>query len=254
VKILVTKLIFVLFKVILVFSCSLSFASISTHTIVFKNNENLTLNLSSDDPNRIFIEGEKIINVSCPDGFCIIDTNHLETTGNVLINLGEEAYNNHFTMYISGEHGSEVSILVQAKHIQGQTIGLMSGKKRITEFDKKNDYRQLIIKLMKSMIKTHQTGNIKNLPEGYYFEKIDIKNSNKSFPKTGISFVHDSVMRGGIIFGQVYVIQNTNKDSNKLYLKSFYKKNMIAVALSKEFLLPGETCFLYILMQEENHE
>lgn len=217
--------------------------------IYFSNHQTLPIDLSQDDPNRLFIPGDKIINVSCPEGFCIIDKHHLIETGDILLSLSNYARSARvFTFFISTANGAEITLLANAKAIPGQTIGFKGNTTQALPFEKGAPYTQLLVNVIKKIITAHQEQNPQALPAGFMMHTIPetltpIK-TDKGFALTSVAMI-----QGGVLSGQVYAIQNNQTSDLILNHASFYQKNMAAIAFSKETLKPGEVGFIYTVMQ-----
>ena len=224
--------------------------------IAFKNNQTLQIDLSVDDPNRLFIHGDKITNVSCPEGFCLIDRAHLVETGDLLLTLSHHARQaGIFTFFISSESGAELTLLAQGKHTIGQTIGFKgSGQVKALNFEKEAPYAELVIRIMKAMIQTHQTGDHRYLPNGFTMAVVADTDPGTTTDK-GFTLTPVAILQGGVFSGRVTAIKNNNPSDLTLAHKSFYQPSMVAVSFSKEIVKPGAVGFVYTVMQaDENDE
>lgn len=224
--------------------------------IPFHMHETLSLDLSTDDPNRLFVKGDKIINVACPHGFCLIDQAHLAETGDLLLTLTKSAAKAPaFTFFVSTESGAELTILASGRHIMGQTIGFVAKDgqaKSALNFEKSAPYPEMVVALMNAWIQTHQ-GDSSTLPEGYHLHFVDKPNDPITTPH-GFTVTPIAVLAGGTFSGVLYRLNNFEAKTLHLQHKSFYQYNMIAVALSKESLAQGEIGFVYALFQGERNE
>jgi len=219
--------------------------------IPFGMHETLPIDLSSDDPNRIFVSSDKIINVSCPHGFCLIDQEHLADTGDLLLSLTRTAQKAPaFTFFVSTESGAEFTVLGRGRHIMGQTIGFIAkgnNHHKILDFEKSAPYPEMVIALMKNLIQFDQNQSIA-LPDGYHLNRIDQATEAITTPQ-GFTITPVAVLSGGVISGVIYRLNNHQTETLNLSHKSFYQHNMVAVALSKESLQQGEIGFVYALFQ-----
>lgn len=224
--------------------------------IPFHMHETLSLDLSTDDPNRLFIKGDKIINVACPHGFCLIDQAHLAETGDLLLTLTKSAAKAPaFTFFVSTEAGAELTILASGRHIMGQTIGFVAKDgqaKSVLNFEKSTPYPEMVVALMNAWIQTHQ-GDASVLPDGYHLQFVEKPNDAVTTPH-GFTVTPIAVLAGGTFSGMLYRLNNFEAKTLHLKHKSFYQHNMIAVALSKESLAQGEIGFVYALFQGGSDE
>lgn len=222
----------------------------------FHMHETLSLDLSTDDPNRLFVKGDKIINVACPHGFCLIDQAHLAETGDLLLTLTKSAAKAPaFTFFVSTESGAELTILASGRHIMGQTIGFVAKDgqaKSALNFEKSAPYPEMVVALMNAWIQTHQ-GDASVLPDGYHLQFVEKPNDAVTTPH-GFTVTPIAVLAGGTFSGMLYRLNNFEAKTLHLQHKSFYQHNMIAVALSKESLAQGEIGFVYALFQGERNE
>ncbi|WP_440998340.1 type-F conjugative transfer system secretin TraK [Cysteiniphilum litorale] len=233
--------------------------------IGFNSNQTLTIRLSKTDTNRLYVEGDKIIDFTCQQGFCFVDRGRLDKTGDVLLTLGNAArLGSGFTAFVLTESGRQFTLYGVPEVSSGKTIGFVSQggvSLQASRFEKKTPYRTLVVSLMRSMMNYAHTGQ---LPDGYATvaienegkkegkkeqknpsEVIDRQNSQK-----GLSYTPVRLFKGGLLTGIVYAIQNFNGHSITLHPKTFYQRGMVAGALTKEQLASGEVGYFYALIQE----
>lgn len=222
--------------------------SIPATLIPFQNHETVSIELSSDDPNRLFVPGDQIINVSCPEGFCIIDKHHLVETGDVLLSLSEAAKAaGVFTFFISTANGAEITLLATSQSVPGKTIGFKGKNNQALAFEKSAPYPELLVTLIKNMMSAHQSNHPGSLPTGFTLNETNTTMTPSK--QNGFTVTLVALIEGGVFTGHVYAIQNNQRVPLTLKHASFYQKNMAANAFSKETLVPGEIGYLYTLMQ-----
>ncbi|WP_440994800.1 TraK domain-containing protein, partial [Cysteiniphilum litorale] len=205
--------------------------------IGFNSNQTLTIRLSKTDTNRLYVEGDKIIDFTCQQGFCFVDRGRLDKTGDVLLTLGNAArLGTGFTAFVLTESGRQFTLYGVPEVSSGKTIGFVSQggvSLQASRFEKKTPYRTLVVSLMRSMMNYTHTGQ---LPDGYATvaiendgkkegkkdqknpsEVMDRQNSQKGFSYTPVR-----LFKGGLLTGIVYAIQNFNGHSITLHPKTFY--------------------------------
>jgi type-F conjugative transfer system secretin TraK len=226
--------------------------------IGFSSNQTLTVRLSKADTNRLYVQGDKIIDFTCQQGFCFVDRGRLDKTGDVLLTLGNAArLGTGFTAFVLTESGRQFTLYGVPEVSGGKTIGFISqggASLQASALEKKTPYRTLVVSLIRSMMNYAHTGT---LPEGYVtvaIEKDGQGNQTNEVDelkvKQGFSYQPVRIFKGGILTGIVYAIQNFNGHSITLHPKAFYQKGMVAGALSKEQLASGEVGYFYALIQE----
>ncbi|MDP2534112.1 type-F conjugative transfer system secretin TraK [Photobacterium damselae subsp. piscicida] len=101
--------------------CALIFAptvlATAPNTVLFSDNETVSVNLSSLDINRLVVKDDKITSVTCPTGFCTMPANPVDESGTgapvdpqgaglISLNVLEP-----FTLYITTEKGRSFGCL-----------------------------------------------------------------------------------------------------------------------------------------------
>ncbi len=225
----------------------------------FSNHQTLTVRLSKTDSNRLYVEGDKITDFTCQQGFCFVDRHRLDKTGDALVTLGNAArLGTGFTAFVLTASGRQFTLYAVPEVNSGQTIGFIAqggSSLKAHDVEKKTPYRTLVVSVIRAMINYADTGE---LPEGYTTTEIPMEDHVNHRENAvghqklnqGLSYQPVRLFKGGMLTGVVYAIQNVNVQVIHLHPKMFYQKGMVAGALSKEQLASGEVGYFYALIQE----
>lgn len=239
-------------KIVLLFCLFISMSSVfasqnnarDPEKISFANNQTVYTKLSLDEANRVFIKNDKIKKIVFSDGGAGVATQ--QPNGESIITLGMSAKkNNPVMMYIYTVNGRALSIVAQPVHDIGITIELdpLDGppkdpKKSLS----KDDYRDLMAKIIKSMILYPKK---KELLDGFSPVVIPKSATDQDANKNDLLVYPVLAFRGYDYVGIQYAIKNTTNKKIRLTPQQFYRKGVLAGALSKGVVKPQEIIYSY---------
>ncbi|WP_116964217.1 type-F conjugative transfer system secretin TraK [Fastidiosibacter lacustris] len=225
--------------------------------IPLKNNQTVVVQLSNSDPNRLFVENDKINNANCLQGFCGVS---YDPSGSVYLTLGEAArYSSGFSIFLSTESGRHFTVIGMPERAVGKTVEFsISGGSSVKarEFEKKTPYQEMLVQIITMMI-NYRDGepltdgwSVVDLPN----DQKDKNNKNKQKvepDQQGLLIQPVQIFSGGIFQGIVYAVKNTANTPANLSTKAFYQRSMVAGALSHKVLKQGEVGYFYGVIQSE---
>ncbi|MCF6768388.1 type-F conjugative transfer system secretin TraK [Thiotrichales bacterium 19S11-10] len=220
--------------------------------INLKNNDTVHLSLSTHNPNRLFVDQDKITQAACQQGYCIVN---YDQSGSIYLSLGYPARlsSQGFSIFIETENNKHFTIIGEPDNlITGKTVEfkVTGSSKKAREFEKKTPYQELLIKIIRSMM-TYQSGD--DLDYGLSVQSIQ---SNDEVPPNdeGILIIPTKVFFSDQFKGEVYLVKNLTDKTISLTTKSFYQENMVAGALSDFVLKPKTSTYFYgVFEQGEDH-
>jgi len=204
--------------------------------VLFKNGQQIQMELSSADINRLSVKGDKIEKVICPQNFC----DFTQAGGAGLLQLANRV---PFTFYVTTKGGQNFSVLTMPKSIPGVTVQFEStgGSIKAKHFEKGMPYVQVMLEVIKDMMNYDATGKA---PEGFGVSEIqDTKLAETKVDKFILYPVR--TFSGSNIMGITYGIKNNTDKPQKVSPTAFYKKGMRASAIDQEIIPAGGIAYMY---------
>ena len=218
-------------------------AGIPPKPFSFEDGEQFNLPLSKSNFNRIYVEGEKIVQLSLPENTFVVDKSDMNDTqsneGSVYL---KPLYEAPLTVYFTTDKNHHFSITVHADESDGKTM----------KFVMRNNVQKHFIApkisdvvLAEDVISTLKQGL---LPENFKQEKVP----NKSFyVKKDIKVVFEKSYKSSD--KTAYICRLENKSTHPITLKTslFNHKNAEYLELSDETLAPKQIAYLYGLYSND---
>ena len=226
----------VLLALPLLFSQSV-FAGALPASIPFEDGEQFNLSLSGINFNRVFVEGEKITQLSYPAGAFAVDKSEMESSdgkeGSVYLKPMSDA---PLTVFFTTDKGHHFSLSVKASETFGKTVRMSMKRQTAVRYVKADvadvsavDEAMLAMKLG-DVPKDFNVVRIKSRP--FYVNK-DIKVSL------------EKQYQGETLTGYVYRLENKAGPEVKLTTSLFSHKKADMLALSEDTLAPKKVAYLY---------
>jgi len=207
--------------------------SVLAQAAVRKNvadSETITVQLSSKDPNVISVKHDRIERISVVKGAVLssLDPKH----GVLTIKPSSPQASDPFSMLIFTESGKRYTLLILPMAIPSQDIILISDANSVSKsmaFEHRSPFTQVVTQLITHMVKNSS-------PEDY---KCIYLNENP------ILFMHGTLNKiceyqGNHLRGEVLEYVYHDVDSRKIMECDFYTKDVIAVALSHNYVNPND--------------
>lgn len=211
--------------------------------IKFQEGGQFKISLSRIDFNRIYVEGEKIVELSFPEGSFMVDKSEQESDelddGAVLI---KPVFELPLTAFFVTDKGHHFSLIVNASDEEASTIRLLSKVESKLNFIKKNTDD---VALVEEALSAMKAGVV---PE--YFSSVPVIPS-PFYVKKGIKVTLEKQYKGNALTGYVYRLENKSKNEMALTTNLFSHKKAELLSLSDEKLKPNQIAYLYGLYRNE---
>lgn len=220
-----------------------SFAGQIPVVIPFIEGEQLNVSLSRVNFNRVFVEGEKIVQVSYPQGGFDVDKSETSVPdlkeGSVYI---KPMFDAELTVFFATDMGHHFSMTVKADDAFGKTLRLLSKNQKTLEYVKAPATEVTAIEeVMQAMIAGEIPRDFKNervVPRSFYVKK-DLKLSV------------EKLYRGENLTGYVYRIENKANHDVALTTALFANQKAESLSLSTDKLGIGQVAYLYGLYSNQ---
>lgn len=200
--------------------------------IDFQNNVTINVTLSDVDTNRIFIDGDKIKGVYCPDGTCVA---HNDPSGSAYLSIAKSIP--AFTAYASTQAGRHFALFIRPSSVPAKTIELIpQGGGVLKASSKSADYQDRLAKLIAAM----SQGKV---IDGYGISAV--KDSKSITINKQYTLKLESIYQGAELQGFAYSVTNITDKPVKLTDNTFYSHGVRAIALSKKILWAHESGFIW---------
>ena len=188
------------------------------------NNQTVVVPLSSNDPNRLFVTGDKITEANCLAGFCNV---RFDQSGSVYLTLTEAAKaSTGFSVFIATEGDKHFTVvglptLSVGKTVQFTVAGGARHKKK--ESSKNASYHTMLIDLIRAMINHQQDGSV---TDDLSVSELPLNHTIPARP--GLVIQPMKLFTGGSFQGMVYHVQNHTDKPMTLTTSQFYQRDMVA--------------------------
>jgi len=205
----------------------------------FKNNAELSVELSNTNQNRLMVSNDKIIKAAFPDG--ALTYQYDETDGSMYVHPEISA---PFTLFLSTKKGQHLSLTVNSVDSLGKTIAF-------------KQYRPQPIKRPTSIVKKEAPYKKEALEMVKYMEQgIKMPGASVSHVryqagqfKNGLRLIKREIWQDGAYKGEVFDVYNNSKRRIKLDPIWFAEKLVKAIKLSKMTLAPKDKTNLYLITE-----
>ena len=219
-----------------------TFAGTSPQQITFQEGEQVTVSLSRLNYNRVFVEGERIIRASYPEGTLIIDKSDLDNPASLEESIYlKPRFDEPLTLFLTTDKKHHVSLTIHADDSTGKTVRLVA--------------RQDTAKFI-----THQTRNVSEvetlmahlqageMPDGFKPARLI---SRPFYVKRAIQVSLVKQYEGANLTAVVYRLDNTASSPIEISTHLFDRRHAESLALSEDTLAPKQSAYLYGLYRHE---
>jgi conjugal transfer pilus assembly protein TraK len=221
----------------------------AAQTVVVENNGTASAKISSDEANRLVIDGGRIAEVFGAQGTITAEPD--KATGELFIRPTAAYAKKPFTLHIKSNDGEIYSLLFMPMDIPAETITIRSRNKdegkikpnyaKALEWEKLHSYENTLIQLM-----THMAN--RQTPDGYGHQFLN--QEIKLWKEAKVSLTKR--YRGATLIGEHYKLMNISKDEMRLDEKEFYRVGVVAVSIEPHVLKQRESADVYIISVREN--
>ncbi len=202
-----------------------------------KDNQTVLVTISSSEPSRIFVLGDRISKTRGMDG--MYDLKKDEGLGEIFIQPSQNALHRTFNLFLTTEQGHQYTLRLNPLNIPAETIELkpLSPAALVADhWEKNSPYSDVLIHLMQAM-----KNQIK--PEGYAVISLAPVKSKKLSPCLTMQLL--TLYRGNHLQGEIWKIKNEGRGIVRLNPRQFYVEDTRALSLTDESLECGAETLLY---------
>ncbi|MEZ8082815.1 type-F conjugative transfer system secretin TraK [Enterovibrio norvegicus] len=225
------------------FSATNTYANtLSAKTYNFSQDDTIVLPLSSINPNRLVVIEDRIINVQCPQGFCLTTGNKRDQSGSVSLKINIAL---PFTAHVTTEKGRNFSLFINPKKtpaVVTRFVPTFGTRETQTVFDQDIEYPLALGAFTKQMI---QWKLYKKSIPGFSVHPIDPATLPKD--SSPLAVIPQTVFSGRPFSGLIYEVKNQSSDTVTLTEAQFYSYSSRSASLDAYTLKPGESTHLYIV-------
>src|SRR3990167_312137 len=195
----------------------------------FKENMDVSINLSNTNYNRLVVKNDKIIKAHFPDGALAIRG---EEDGSLYaLAVKQEP----FTLFITTEGGHHFSTTVNSEEALGKTIEFTPVQTKEALIKTNVQVKNLIDSLMKHMVNA----------EPLLSFHIEAVKSPSSRLRNNLTITPEVIYQGSNLRGEIYRVYNPNNKPIELKETWFLDKSIKAITISEETLAPKREARVY---------
>ncbi|EGQ8101941.1 type-F conjugative transfer system secretin TraK [Vibrio parahaemolyticus] len=215
--------------------------NIAAKTYHFAQNDTIVLPLSSVNTNRLVVKGDKIINVHCPQSFCVATGNKRDQSGSISLKINIAL---PFTAHVVTEKGRNFSLFVNPKAVPAVVTEFIPNylESEQSVFKKDMEYPLALGAFTKQMIEWQRSK--KPIP-GFNLHPIDPKTLPAD--STPLAVIPQTLFSGRPFSGIIYQVKNQSNKAVTLTEAQFYSYSSRSASLDAYHLAPGESTHLYIV-------
>ncbi len=224
------------------FLALLTSTSMSQTPLTFRDNSDMTLNLSQSNYNRLVVKNDKIIEAIFPETAMGIKRD--EQDGSVYVMLTSQS--SPFTLFLTTESGHHFSVTVTGEEGLGKTVELVASKMAVASNTKKvsaaanpkitqDSHQDAMLQIINHM-ERHEP--MPGMTISHPFGRVERMGA-------GLTLIPKEIWAGvGVKAERLEVYNNSTKALN-LLPEWFEGDNVTAMKLSQPILKPHQTAILY---------
>lgn len=219
-----------------------TFAGTSPQQITFQEGEHVTVSLSRLNYNRVFVEGERIIRVSYPQGTLVIDKSDLDNPASLEESIYlKPRFDEPLTLFLTTDKKHHVSLTINADDSTGKTVRLVARQdtaKFVTHHTRNASEVETIMAHL-------QAGE---MPDGFKPARLIVR---PFYVKKHINVRLVKQYEGARLTAVVYRLDNTSSRPIEISTHLFDRRHAESLALSEDTLAPKQSAYLYGLYRHE---
>lgn len=232
--------------IIAIFTYSFCLTSFALQVKAAKDNETLFYKISTREFSRIFVSGDRIISIKGKnDSYELKEFNGKFDQGVLYLKPTPFYQRRPFSVFITTEEGHTYTLFLNSIDVPSENIEIKpisASKKIATNWETNQSYTQLIIELMRQMVKEQQ-------PEGYAIIPLGAVKPKRISSDVTMQLV--TIYRGSYLEGEIWKIKNISRYPIHLFPRQFYQDNVRAASLIDETLNCGDETILYRVVSHE---
>jgi len=200
------------------------------------NNQEASITLGSDDYNRVFVQGSRILQVRGDANAYSIETDNV--FGQVYIKPNNLK---PFEIYVTTETGQTYALSVHVISGKRQDVGLDTERTKAAMFESNTPYQQALVTLLRAM------GNGEPL-DG--FNVIHVKGNAVSLGNVA-TMTKVGAYEGDSLMGEIYTLQNLSSQTLTIKPEQLYRDKTAAVAMQSESIAPKSSVRVFIVQRSD---
>lgn len=203
------------------------------------DNQESTITLGSDDYNRLFVQGDRILQVRGDDGAYNVETDNV--FGQVYI---KPTSLQPFELYITTETGKTYALAVHVVSGKREDVGLVPKDAQETKaatFESNTPYQQAIVALLRAMA------------NGEPLDGFDVSQTKgKAIPLGNVaSMTQIGSYQGDSLVGEIYTLQNISSQALTIKPEQLYRDKTAAIAMQSESIPVKGSVRVFIVQNED---
>jgi len=203
----------------------------------------VTARISSKEPTRLLIRGGRVHKIWGAAGKAVLKPD--TETGQVYLQPDEGYRTRPFSLFVKDEAGAVYTLVLRPADIPSETVTLVRPEKARAEarskavsWETSQPYERTLLELVRHMA----TGRV---PEGYSRDRLhrEVRLWREA------RLVLRERYFGGRLHGEIYVITNIDQKPLRMAEREFYRDGVLAVAIEKHELQPGEQTRIYLISE-----
>ena len=216
----------------------ISLAAQSAQNVSVSDNQESSITLGSDDYNRVFVQGSRILQVRGDDNAYNIETDNV--FGQVYI---KPTGLNPFEIYVTTEGGQTYALTVHVTSGKRQDVGLLPSdteKTKAATFESNTPYQQALVTLLRAM------GN------GESLDGFDVTQTKGTAIPLGnvATMTKIGSYAGDSLVGEIYALQNISAQTLTIKPEQLYRDKTAAIAMQSESIAPKTSTRVFIVENE----
>jgi conjugal transfer pilus assembly protein TraK len=235
------------------------------------DHQTVTVPLSSQDINHLSVPNDRIVEVVCPNGFCLSTHFDDDPYGSSLLGLAVDV---PFTFYVTTEQGHQFGVLVTPRQQPGVTVQFVVDsvvKQVLPERWTALPYTEQIVAIMRAMIRwpDHDDSQFTIAPVAALptdnrrpVRRIEAKPSSRHWVRHGtgqhayyqaLTMTPLRIVYADTLQGITYRLTNHSDDSITLTEQPFYQPGIRAVSLADTVVPAGHSVLIYQVLGQGSH-
>ena len=216
--------------------------NVAKRVIDFTDGDTIPVSLSSLNINRLMVKGDKIVNLTCPSGFCTTTANQKDKTGSVSLKINIQL---PFNVHVTTQKGRVFSLFVSPKKTPSVVTEFAptdADRLRPSVFEREFDYPTALAQFTKKMMLWQRDAT----PiDGFSVHPVDP--STLEAKSGDLPLTPQVVFVGQDYSGIIYDVHNRSSDAVTLTTAQFYSYAARSAALDTLTLAPDEHTHLYLV-------
>ncbi|GLO64192.1 hypothetical protein MACH09_47000 [Vibrio sp. MACH09] len=216
--------------------------NVSQVNYTFNDGDTIPITLSSLDVNRLRVKNDRIMEISCPTGFCASSANQQDKTGSIKLNINIAA---PFTAQLSTEKGRLFALFITPKATPGfvtQFTYSLAHLEQKSVFEREFDYPSALTEFTKTMMKWKE---YQSPVAGFSIHHVDPSTLPPN--NSALQITPQVVFSGKDYSGVIYKVTNNSSEAIELTNSQFYSYSARSASLDDFHLVPDASTTLYLV-------